>query len=240
MILYPAIDLKNGCCVRLLKGDLDKETVFNDCPADQAAVFQAQGFQWLHVVDLSGAVEGRSVNWSSIEDILDAVTIPVQLGGGIRNMADIEMWLGRGVTRIILGTIALTDPDIVKQAARAFPGRIAVGIDARDGRVAIGGWLETSDVAAIDLAKAFEDAGVSAIIYTDIDRDGALQGLNVLATAELARSVATPVIASGGVAGIDDLRALKQAEESGIEGVICGRALYEGKIEPKQACAVLE
>ena len=240
MILYPAIDLKDGRCVRLLKGDFDRETVFNDDPADQAAQFQAQGFRWLHVVDLNGAVEGRAVNSTSVEAILAAVTIPVQLGGGIRDMAGIEMWLARGLSRVILGTVALTDPGLVRQAAQAFPGKVAVGIDARDGRVATQGWLETSDVTAIDLARSFEDAGVAAIVYTDIDRDGALQGVNVEATAGLARALATPVIASGGVAGLGDLRALKREAASGIEGVICGRALYDGKIDPQQALALLD
>lgn len=239
MILYPAIDLKDGRCVRLLKGDLDKETVFNDSPADQAATFQAQGFSWLHVVDLNGAVEGRAVNRSSVEEILNAVTIPVQLGGGIRDMAGIEMWLERGLSRVILGTVALTNPDIVRDAAKAFPGQVAVGIDARGGRVATEGWLETSDVDAVDLAKAFEDAGVAAIIYTDIDRDGAMQGVNVEATAAMARQIQTPVIASGGVAGMADLEALKREEGSGLNGVICGRALYDGKIEIEQALVLL-
>ena len=239
MILYPAIDLKDGRCVRLLKGDFGKETVFNDDPADQAARFQAQGFRWLHVVDLNGAVEGRAVNRAGVEAILGAVSIPVQLGGGIRDMAGIEMWLSRGLSRVILGTVALTDPDLVRRAAQAFPGRVAVGIDARGGRVATQGWLETSDVAAIDLARSFEDAGVAAIVYTDIERDGALRGVNVAATAALARSVGAPVIASGGVAGLGDLRALKQEAASGIAGVICGRALYDGKIDPAQALALL-
>ena len=239
MILYPAIDLKDGRCVRLLKGDFEQETVFNDDPADQAARFQAQGFRWLHVVDLNGAVEGRAVNRAGVEAILAAVTIPVQLGGGIRDMAGIEMWLSRGLTRVILGTVALTDPDLVRRAAQAFPGRVAVGIDARGGRVATQGWLETSDVAAADLARSFEDAGVAAIVYTDIERDGALRGVNVAATAALARSVSAPVIASGGVAGLGDLRALKQEAASGIAGVICGRALYDGKIDPAQALALL-
>ena len=240
MILYPAIDLKDGRCVRLLKGDFAQETVFNDDPADQAARFQAQGFRWLHVVDLNGAAEGRAVNRAGVEAILGAVSIPVQLGGGIRDMAGIEMWLDRGLARVILGTAALRDPPLVRQAARAFPGRIAVGIDARGGRVATQGWLETSDVTAADLARSFEDAGVAAIVYTDIERDGALRGVNVAATAALARSVGAPVIASGGVAGLDDLRALKEESASGIAGVICGRALYDGKIDPAQALALLD
>ena len=239
MILYPAIDLKDGRCVRLLKGDFGRETVFNDDPADQAAQFQAQGFEWLHVVDLNGAVEGRAVNRAGVEAILGAVTIPVQLGGGIRDMAGIEMWLERGLARVILGTVALTEPGLVREAAQAFPGRVAVGIDARGGRVATQGWLETSDVDAVDLARSFEDAGVAAIVYTDIERDGALRGVNVAATAGLARAVGAPVIASGGVAGLDDLRALKREAGSGIEGVICGRALYDGKIDPEQALALL-
>jgi len=240
MILYPAIDLKDGRCVRLLKGDLNKETVFNNDPGDQAAQFEAQGFSWLHVVDLNGAVEGRAVNRASVEQILSAVSMPVQLGGGIRDMAGIEMWLERGLARVILGTVALINPDLVRDAAKAFPGQVAVGIDARGGMVATDGWLETSTVTAADLAKAFEDAGVAAIIYTDIDRDGALQGVNVEATAALAREISTPVIASGGVAGMDDLVALKAVEASGINGVICGRALYDGKIQPDQALALLD
>lgn len=240
MILYPAIDLKDGRCVRLLKGDFGQETVFNDDPADQAAQFQSQGFEWLHVVDLDGAVEGRAVNRAGVEAILGAVTIPVQLGGGIRDMAGIEMWLARGLTRVILGTVALIEPSLVREAAHAFPGRIAVGIDARGGRVATRGWLETSDVQAVDLARSFEDAGVAAIVYTDIERDGALRGVNVAATAGLARALSAPVIASGGVAGLDDLRALKREAGSGIEGVICGRTLYDGKIDPKQALALLK
>ena len=240
MILYPAIDLKDGRCVRLLKGDFGRETVFNDDPADQAAQFQSQGFEWLHVVDLNGAAAGRAVNRAGVEAILGAVTVPVQLGGGIRDMAAIEMWLARGLSRVILGTAALTDPGLVRQAARAFPGRVAVGIDARGGRVATQGWLETSDVKAADLARSFEDAGVAAIVYTDIERDGALRGVNVAATAALARAVATPVIASGGVAGLADLRALKREAGSGIEGIVCGRALYDGKIDPAQALALLD
>ena len=240
MILYPAIDLKDGRCVRLLRGDFGHATVFNDDPADQAAQFQSQGFEWLHVVDLNGAVEGRAVNRTGVEEILGAVTIPVQLGGGIRDMAGVEMWLARGLARVILGTVALTEPGLVRQAAQAFPGRIAVGIDARGGRVATQGWLETSNVKAVDLARSFEDAGVAAIVYTDIERDGALRGVNVAATAALARAVAAPVIASGGVAGLDDLRALKEESASGIAGVICGRALYDGKIDPAQALALLD
>ena len=239
MILYPAIDLKDGRCVRLLRGDFDRETVFNDDPAAQAARFAAQGFRWLHVVDLNGAAAGRAVNRARVEEILAAVTIPVQLGGGIRDMAAIEMWLARGVARAILGTAALTEPGLVREAARAFPGRVAVGIDARGGRVATRGWLETSETTAADLARAFEDAGVAAIVYTDIERDGALKGVNVAATAALAQALTTPVIASGGVAGLDDLKALKRAAGSGIEGVICGRALYDGRLDPEQALTAL-
>ena len=243
MILYPAIDLKDGRCVRLLKGDFDRETVFNDDPADQAAQFQAQGFRWLHVVDLNGAVEGRAVNRSSVEAILAAVTIPVQLGGGIRDMAGIEMWLARGLSRVILGTAALTDPGLVRQAAQAFPGKVAVGIDARDGRVATQGWLETSDVTAIDLARSFEDAGVAAIVYTDIDRDGALQGVNVEATAGLARALATPVIASGGVAGLEDLRGAEAGRRpaGSKASFAAGRSMTEKSIHNRRLhCSILK
>ncbi len=239
MILFPAIDLKDGRCVRLVKGDLDQETVFNDDPADQASSFEAAGFGWLHIVDLNGAVAGRPVNAAAVEAILGALTIPAQLGGGIRDMATIETWLEKGLRRVILGTVALTDPALVRAACRDFPGRVAVGIDARGGRVATDGWLKTSETRAEDLARAFEDAGVAAIIYTDIDRDGALGGVNVEATAALARAVSTPVIASGGVSGMDDLKRLKAVESDGIAGVICGRALYDGRIDPAAALALL-
>jgi phosphoribosylformimino-5-aminoimidazole carboxamide ribotide isomerase len=239
VILFPAIDLKDGCCVRLVQGDLDRETVFNDDPAAQARAFEAAGFRWLHIVDLNGAVAGRPVNAAAVEAILAALTIPAQLGGGIRDMGTIEAWLERGVARVILGTAALTDPDLVRGACRRFPGRVAVGIDARGGRVATDGWLKTSQTRAADLARAFEDAGVAAIVYTDIDRDGALGGVNVAATAALARAISTPVIASGGVSGIDDLRRLKAVETDGIAGVICGRALYDGRIDPGAALALL-
>lgn len=239
MILFPAIDLKDGRCVRLVHGDLERETVFNDDPAAQARAWADAGFEWIHVVDLNGAVEGRPVNGAAVEAIVDAVDIPVQLGGGIRDRAGIDRWLGAGITRVILGTVALTDPELVKGACRDHPGRIAVGIDARGGRVATDGWLKTSDTRAVDLARAFEDAGVAAIIYTDIDRDGALTGPNIEATSALAESVSTPVIASGGVASLDDLRALKAVEGSGVVGVISGRALYDGRIDPAAALAVL-
>lgn len=239
MILYPAIDLKDGRCVRLLKGDMEAETVFNDDPADQARKFAAAGFRWLHLVDLNGAVEGRPVNGAAVDAILAAIDMPVQLGGGIRDRATIDRWLGAGVRRVILGTVALTDPDLVRAACRDHPGRVAVGIDARGGMVATDGWLKTSDTRAVDLARAFEDAGVAAIIYTDIDRDGALSGVNVEATAALARAVSIPVIASGGVSSLDDLRALLAVADAGIEGVISGRALYDGRIDPAAALALL-
>ncbi|MEA1677498.1 1-(5-phosphoribosyl)-5-[(5-phosphoribosylamino)methylideneamino]imidazole-4-carboxamide isomerase [Nitrospirillum sp. BR 11163] len=239
MIIYPAIDLKDGACVRLVRGDMDQATVFNTDPADQAARFAAQGFEWLHLVDLNGAFAGRPVNGDAVAAILNRVKLPVQLGGGIRDIATIEDWLKRGVERVILGTIAVRDPDLVKQACRLFPGRVAVGIDARDGRVAVEGWAEASDVTALDLALKFEDAGVAAIIYTDIDRDGALGGVNVEATADLASHLTTPVIASGGVSSIADLAALKRQEDTGITGVICGRALYDGRIDPVAALGLL-
>ena len=237
MILYPAIDLKDGACVRLLRGEMDKATVFGTDPAAQAAAFAAAGCDWLHLVDLNGAFAGRPANAPAVEAILGAVTIPCQLGGGIRDMATIEGWLARGIARVILGTVAVENPDLVREAARAFPGRIAVGIDARQGRVATRGWAEETDVTATDLAQAFEDAGVAAIIYTDIDRDGAMQGPNIAASDALARSVRIPVIASGGVSRIDDLAALKAV--GSIAGAISGRALYEGAIDLAAALALL-
>jgi phosphoribosylformimino-5-aminoimidazole carboxamide ribotide isomerase len=238
VIVFPAIDLKGGQCVRLLKGDMRAATVFNDDPAAQARAFEAQGFRWLHVVDLDGAVKGAAVNAPAVQAILAAVEIPVQLGGGIRDAASIERWLERGVSRVILGTLALTNPELVREACRAHPGRIAVGIDARGGKVAVEGWAKTSEVTAVELALRFEGAGVAAIVYTDIERDGALAGVNVEATAALARRLKTPVIASGGVASLDDIRALRRHEGCGIAGVICGRALYDGRIEPAAALAL--
>ncbi|AWU94883.1 1-(5-phosphoribosyl)-5-[(5-phosphoribosylamino)methylideneamino]imidazole-4-carboxamide isomerase [Azospirillum ramasamyi] len=239
MIIYPAIDLKDGACVRLLRGEMSQATVFNNDPGEQARLFQSQGFEWLHLVDLNGAFEGKPVNGAAVESILKSVTIPVQLGGGIRDLNTIGMWLEKGVSRVILGTVALRDPDLVKAACREFPGRIAVGIDAREGYVAVAGWAETSDIKALDLALKFEDCGVSAIIYTDINRDGAMGGVNVESTSDLAFHLTTPVIASGGVSSIEDLKALKVEEDTGIEGVICGRALYDGRIDPGEALALL-
>lgn len=239
MIIYPAIDLKDGACVRLLRGEMSQATVFNTDPGEQARLFQSQGFEWLHLVDLNGAFEGKPVNGAAVESILKSVTIPVQLGGGIRDLNTIGMWLEKGVSRVILGTVALRDPDLVKAACREFPGRIAVGIDAREGYVAVAGWAETSDIKALDLALKFEDCGVAAIIYTDINRDGAMGGVNVESTSDLAFHLTTPVIASGGVSSIEDLKALKLEEDTGIEGVICGRALYDGRIDPKEALALL-
>jgi phosphoribosylformimino-5-aminoimidazole carboxamide ribotide isomerase len=238
VILYPAIDLKGGQCVRLLKGDMRAVTVFNDDPAAQARSFEAAGFRWLHVVDLDGAVAGAAGNAPAVERILAAVAIPVQLGGGIRNRAQIEAWLARGVRRVILGTVALRDPELVKSACRAHPGGIVVGIDARQGKVAVEGWTAASEISAVELALRFEDAGAAAIVYTDIDRDGALAGINVEATAALARRLSTPVIASGGLASLEDIRALLRHEREGVAGVICGRALYDGRVEPKAALAL--
>ena len=238
MILYPAIDLKDGQCVRLLRGDMDRATVFGDDPAAQARAFAAVGCEWLHVVDLNGAFAGRPVNAEAVRAILQAVDLPVQLGGGIRDMETVAMWLDQGLARVILGTVAVENPDLVREAARAFPGQIAVGIDARAGRVATRGWAEETDIAATDLARRFEDAGVAAIIYTDIERDGAMQGPNVAATAALARAVSIPVIASGGVSSLDDLRALKECGAP-LDGVISGRALYDGAIDPAEAVALL-
>jgi len=237
MILYPAIDLKDGACVRLLRGDMAQATVFGTDPAAQARAFQDAGCAWLHLVDLNGAFAGRPVNAPAVEAILAAVAVPCQLGGGIRDMATIAFWLDRGLARVILGTAAVEDPALVRSAARAFPGRIAVGIDARGGRVATRGWASETGVMATDLARSFEDAGVAAIIYTDIDRDGAMQGPNVEATAALARAVAIPVIASGGVARMADLLALR--DTGVIAGAISGRALYEGAIDLSAALSAL-
>jgi len=239
MILYPAIDLKDGQCVRLLRGQMAEATVFSDEPGEQAQHFETSGFSWIHVVDLNGAFAGKPMNGDAVEAIRRAVQIPIQLGGGIRDRETIDYWLSRGIDRVILGTIALRDPELVKSACRDYPGRIAVGIDARDGCVAVEGWAEISNMLATDLAKAFEDAGVVTIIYTDISRDGAMRGPNVQATAALARRITTPVVASGGVSCHDDLAALKAEEDAGIAGVICGRALYDGRIEPDTALALL-
>ncbi|QJE74401.1 1-(5-phosphoribosyl)-5-[(5-phosphoribosylamino)methylideneamino]imidazole-4-carboxamide isomerase [Aerophototrophica crusticola] len=239
MILFPAIDLKDGNAVRLVRGDMAQATVFSSDPSEQAVRFEAQGFQWLHLVDLNGAFAGKPVNAEAVERILSRTRLPAQLGGGIRDIATIEAWLSRGIKRVILGTIALRDPALVKEACKRFPGQVCVGIDARDGYVAVEGWAETSEVKALDLALKFEDCGVAAIIYTDIDRDGALGGVNVEATADLASHLTTPVIASGGVSTLADLQALKAVEHTGIEGVISGRALYDGRIDPGKALAVL-
>lgn len=238
MKLYPAIDLKDGACVRLYKGDMDEATVFNDDPGAQAKAFQDQGAEWLHVVDLNGAFAGEPVNGAAVTKILDSLSIPAQLGGGIRDMETIEMWISKGLQRVILGTAAVTNPDFVREAANAFPGQVAVGIDARDGMVATEGWAKTTNVTATDLAKNFEDAGVAAIIYTDINRDGAMQGPNVEATAALAHAVAIPVIASGGVSSMEDLQSLKDCGAP-LDGAISGRALYDGKIDLGAAVRLL-
>ncbi|WP_420860360.1 1-(5-phosphoribosyl)-5-[(5-phosphoribosylamino)methylideneamino]imidazole-4-carboxamide isomerase [Algirhabdus cladophorae] len=237
MILFPAIDLKDGQAVRLFKGDMEQTTVFNDNPAAQAMEFVNAGCEWLHLVDLNGAFAGEPVNAAPVEAILDSTKTPAQLGGGIRDMATIERWLDKGLARVILGTVAVENPDLVREAARAFPAQVAVGLDARDGRVATRGWAEETDMMVTDLAKSFEDAGVAAIIYTDINRDGAMQGPNTPATADLARAVDIPVIASGGVSSMADLRALK--ETGVIHGAISGRALYDGAIDLGQALKML-
>jgi len=239
MILFPAIDLKEGRCVRLKQGDMAQATIFNDDPAAQAADFEAQGFQWLHVVDLDGAFAGKPVNASAVEAIRAATSFPVQLGGGIRDMKTVEGWLGKGVTRVIIGTAAVRDPDFVKNAARAFPGQVAVGIDARDGWVAVEGWAETSSLAAHDLARRFEDAGVAAIVYTNIARDGMLAGIDWDGTIALADAVAIPVIASGGLASLDDVRELLRPRAAKLEGAITGKALYDGRLDPAEAMAMI-
>lgn len=240
MILYPAIDLKDGQCVRLLKGNMQAATTFPNSPAEQAAIFAKQGFQWLHVVDLNGAFEGHSVNREAVISILEAVSIPVELGGGIRTMADIEQWINAGVARIIVGTQALNEPDFVRAACRAYPGQIAVSIDAKGGRVAVEGWANVSEVRAVDLALQYEDAGVCTIIYTDIDRDGIMQGPNIPDTVALAERISTPVVLSGGVSNIHDLLSIKAFAGSGIEGAIIGRAMYDGAIDPEQALRLVE
>lgn len=237
MILYPAIDLKDGQCVRLLRGDMAAATVFNDDPAAQARAFQDAGCAWIHLVDLNGAFAGAPVNAGAVEAILAAIDVPAQLGGGIRDMATIERWLSAGLSRVILGTVAVENPDLVRDAARAFPGQIAVGLDARNGRVATKGWAEDTDMQVTDLARVFEDAGIAAIIYTDIDRDGAMQGPNVAATQALARAVDVPIIASGGVSSLDDLIGLR--DTGVIAGAISGRALYDGAIDLRAALKAL-
>ncbi len=239
MILFPAIDLKEGLAVRLEQGDMARATVFHRDPASQARAFEQQGFEYLHIVDLDGAFAGKPVNAAAVDRILESVSIPVQLGGGIRNTATIEGWLDKGVTRVIIGTAAVRDPPFVKQAARDYPGRIAVGLDARDGKVAVEGWAETSEVTALDIAKRFEDAGVAAIIYTDISRDGMLQGLNLDVTIALADAISIPVIASGGFASIDDVKALLEPRARKLEGAIAGRALYDGRIDAAEALRLI-
>ncbi len=240
MMLFPAIDLKDGHCVRLRQGLMSEATVFGDNPAAQANAFARMGFRYLHVVDLNGAFEGEPVNAAAVRAILNAITIPMQLGGGIRTIAQIETWLSAGVTRVILGTVAVRNPALVREAASTHPGRIVVGIDAKDGRVAIEGWAETSELTAVELAKRFEDAGVTAIIYTDISRDGLLCGLNLDATAALARAVSIPVIASGGLASIADIERLIQPEYAMLGGAIAGRALYDGRLDPAAALALID
>ena len=240
MIFFPAIDLKEGRCVRLRQGDMDTATVFNEDPSDQACAFEKAGCRWLHVVDLDGALAGRPVNGVVVDSILDMIDIPVQLGGGIRTLATAANWLDRGVRRVILGTAALRDPDLVRSACEAYPGRIAVAIDARGGRVAVQGWSEQSDVPVLDLARRFEDVGVAAIIFTDIGRDGLLAGPNIEATIALARAVSIPAILSGGISSLADLAAIKAAGEDILAGVVCGRAIYDGRIDVARALALLE
>ncbi|MEZ5789705.1 MAG: 1-(5-phosphoribosyl)-5-[(5-phosphoribosylamino)methylideneamino]imidazole-4-carboxamide isomerase [Nitratireductor sp.] len=240
MILFPAIDLKDGKCVRLKLGEMDSATIYNESPSRQALAFERQGFSWLHVVDLNGAFEGQSVNGAAVEAILETTSNPVQLGGGIRTLAHIESWLEKGLARVILGTVAVRDPDLVKEACRRFPGKIAVGIDARGGRVAVEGWAEASQLGVVELAQRFEGAGVAAIIYTDIDRDGVLAGINWASTIALAEAVSIPVIASGGLASMEDIHRMTMPDAAKLEGAISGRALYDGRIDPVAALAVLK
>ena len=239
MILYPAIDLKDGLCVRLEQGDMARATVFNHDPAAQAKIFAGQGFEYLHVVDLDGAFAGRPMNARAVERILAAVTVPLQLGGGVRGLATVESWLGKGVSRVVIGTAAVRDPAFVKAAAKRFPGKVAVGLDARDGKVAVAGWAETSELSALEIARRFEDAGVAAIVYTDISRDGLLKGLNLDATIALADQVSIPVIASGGLKSIEDVQALLQPRAQKLAGAIAGRALYDGRLDAGQALALV-
>jgi phosphoribosylformimino-5-aminoimidazole carboxamide ribotide isomerase len=239
VILFPAIDLKNGEAVRLQQGDMARATVFHTDPAEQARLFAAQGFEYLHIVDLDGAFAGKPMNAAAVERILGQLQIPVQLGGGIRDQATIEGWLAKGVTRVIIGTAAVRDPDLVRAAAKAFPGRVAVGLDARDGKVAVQGWAERSELSAFDIAKRFEDAGVAAIVYTDIARDGMLKGLNIDATIALAEAISIPVIASGGLASLDDIRALLQPRARKLAGAIAGRALYDGRLDAAAALTLI-
>jgi phosphoribosylformimino-5-aminoimidazole carboxamide ribotide isomerase len=239
VILFPAIDLKGGQCVRLKLGEMASATVYNSDPGAQAKAFEAQGFEWLHVVDLDGAFAGKTTNGDAVDAILSATRNPVQLGGGIRTLANIEAWLAKGLARVILGTVAVRDPDLVRKACRLFPGQVAVGIDARGGKVAVEGWAESSTLGAIELARRFEGAGVAAIVYTDIDRDGVLAGINWDATIELANAVSIPVIASGGLASMDDIRRMTKPDARKLEGAISGRALYDGRIDPAEALAML-
>jgi phosphoribosylformimino-5-aminoimidazole carboxamide ribotide isomerase len=240
VILFPAIDLKEGRCVRLVQGDMDQATVFNDDPAAQAAAFEAQGFEWLHVVDLDGAFAGKPMNGAAVDAILARVGVPVQLGGGIRDMKTVEGWLAKGVARVIIGTAAVRDPDFVREAARRHPGRIAVGIDAKNGWVAVEGWAQTATLTAEELGRRFEDAGVAAIVYTDIARDGILTGLNIPMTLGLARAVSIPVIASGGLGSMADIERLTEPDCAVLAGAISGRALYDGRIDPREALARLK
>jgi phosphoribosylformimino-5-aminoimidazole carboxamide ribotide isomerase len=240
VILFPAIDLKGGQCVRLEQGDLARVTVFSNDPAAQARAFEQQGFEYLHVVDLDGAFSGKPVNASAVDALLKAIRMPVQLGGGIRDLATVEAWLTRGIRRVIIGTAAVRDPQLVKQAAKKFPGRVAVGLDARDGKVAVQGWAESSEMTALDIARRFEDAGIAAIIFTDIARDGLLRGLNLEATIALANSISVPVIASGGLASIADVQALLEPRAKKLEGAISGRALYDGRLDAAEAIALIK
>jgi phosphoribosylformimino-5-aminoimidazole carboxamide ribotide isomerase len=239
VILFPAIDLKEGLCVRLQQGDMARATIFNRDPAAQAHAFETQGFEYLHVVDLDGAFAGKPMNAAAVERILETISMPVQLGGGIRDLATVAAWLDKGVTRVIIGTAAVRDPDLVKSAARRFPGRVAVGLDARDGKVAVEGWAQVSELAVVDIARRFEDAGIAALIYTDIARDGLLQGLNLDATIALAEAVSIPVIASGGLASLDDVTQLLAPPAHRLAGAIAGRALYDGRLDPGQALGLI-